>query len=175
MIRRLGRPVTQAMHRALSTRRVALILIVGALAFGITASAAVGDDASQSVETAAAAKAKPTIKVRKGRFGRYLTDGRGLTLYLFTRDKGKPKSTCYGACEKAWPVLAGAKPIAGNGVKASYIGTTRRKDGRVQATYRGHPLYYYEHEDQAGEILCQDVAEFGGTWLIVAPSGKAIR
>ena len=147
--------------------------IATTLTIGATASGYSGPPMPAKATTASA-KAT-TLKVRKGRFGRYLTDGRGLTLYLFTRDKGKPKSTCYGDCEKAWPVLAGAKPKAGKGVNARYIGTTKRKDGRTQATYRGHPLYYYEHEDQAGEILCQDVPEFGGTWLIVAPSGKAIR
>jgi len=24
-------------------------------------------------------------------------------------------------------------------------------------------------------VLCQDVFEFGGTWLVVSPSGRAIR
>jgi predicted lipoprotein with Yx(FWY)xxD motif len=42
-------------------------------------------------------------------------------------------------------------------------------------TYRGHPLYYYEGDRKPGEILCQDVDEFGGTWLVVSPSGHAVR
>jgi predicted lipoprotein with Yx(FWY)xxD motif len=125
-----------------------------------------------SVSTASAGAT--TIKVRKSAsYGKYLTDSKGLTLYLFTRDKGKGKSTCFGSCEKAWPIVKG-KPKLGKGVKGK-VGTTKRKDGRVQGTLNGHPLYYYVDERRAGQILCQDVFEFGGTWLIVSPSGKAIR
>jgi hypothetical protein len=29
--------------------------------------------------------------------------------------------------------------------------------------------------DAPGMILCQNVNEYGGDWLVVAPSGKAIR
>jgi hypothetical protein len=42
-------------------------------------------------------------------------------------------------------------------------------------TYAGHPLYYYTGDVRAGEILCQNVDEFGGTWLIVSPRGTPIR
>jgi predicted lipoprotein with Yx(FWY)xxD motif len=42
-------------------------------------------------------------------------------------------------------------------------------------TYRGHPLYYYVDDTQAGEVGCQNVSEFGGLWLVVARSGEAIR
>ena len=42
-------------------------------------------------------------------------------------------------------------------------------------TYNGHPLYYYVGEDEPGEILCQNVEEFGGLWLVVSPAGSAIR
>jgi hypothetical protein len=37
----------------------------------------------------------------------------------------------------------------------------------------GHPLYYYVH-DPPGEVLCHDVEEFGGLWLVVDPSGEAV-
>ena len=50
----------------------------------------------------------------------------------------------------------------------------QRRDGKLQVTYKGQPLYYYVH-DKPGLILCQDVNEFGGDWLVVAPSGQAIR
>jgi hypothetical protein len=42
-------------------------------------------------------------------------------------------------------------------------------------TYGGHPLYYYAGDRRPGEILCQNVVEFGGTWLVVTPSGRAVR
>jgi predicted lipoprotein with Yx(FWY)xxD motif len=117
----------------------------------------------------------PTLTVKSSSFGRVLFDGRGFVLYAFTRDKNR-RSACYGACAKAWPVYYSKGTLrAGAGVKRSLIGTTRRRDGRRQVTYAGRPLYYYVNDRKPGQILCQDVVEFGGTWLIVRPSGKLVR
>jgi predicted lipoprotein with Yx(FWY)xxD motif len=55
------------------------------------------------------------------------------------------------------------------------LGKVRRQDGRLQVTYAGHPLYYYVGDRRPGQVLCQAVLEFGGTWYVVAPSGHAIR
>jgi predicted lipoprotein with Yx(FWY)xxD motif len=54
------------------------------------------------------------------------------------------------------------------------VGTTRRRDGTLQATYAGHSLYYYV-SDLRGQILCQNVEEYGGTWLVVSPHGTPVR
>jgi predicted lipoprotein with Yx(FWY)xxD motif len=117
----------------------------------------------------------PTLTVKSSSFGRVLFDGRGFVLYAFTRDKNG-RSSCYGACAKAWPVYyAKATLRAGTGIKRSLIGTAKRRDGRRQITYAGRPLYYYVGDTKAGQILCQNVVEFGGTWLIVRPSGKLVR
>jgi len=118
----------------------------------------------------------PTVKVRRSRYGRILVDGRGLTLYAFTRDR-RGSSRCYGACATAWPPLLvrAGRPRAGSGARRSLLGTTRRRDGTRQVTYRGRPLYFSFRERRPGEILCQNVAQFGGTWLLVAPSGRLVR
>ena len=117
----------------------------------------------------------PTLTVKSSSFGRVLFDGRGYVLYAFTRD-AKGRSACYGACAKAWPVYY-AKGIlrVGTGLRRSLLGTTRRRDGRLQITYAGRPLYYYVGDTKAGQIRCQNVAEFGGTWLVVRPSGRLVR
>lgn len=122
-----------------------------------------------------AAKSGLTITVRDTRYGEILTDGDGRVLYLFTADKGR-RSVCYGACAAAWPVAyAGGAPRAGAGAKASLVGTTRRKGGRRQVTYRGRPLYYYVGDHAPAQVSCQNVSEFGGLWLVVRPSGRAVR
>jgi predicted lipoprotein with Yx(FWY)xxD motif len=116
-----------------------------------------------------------SVKVMNSRYGRMLYDGRGRALYLFTRERTS-RSRCYGECAAAWPpFLTRRKPQARSGVKSSLLGTTRRRDRRTQVTYRGHPLYHYMGDRQPGQVLCQDVNEFGGTWLVVSPSGTAIR
>ena len=119
--------------------------------------------------------AAPTLTVKSSSFGRVLFDGRGFVLYAFTRDKNG-RSACYGACAKAWPVYyAKATLRAGTGIKRSLLGTTKRRGGRRQITFAGRPLYYYVGDTKAGQIRCQNVVEFGGTWLIVRPSGTLVR
>jgi hypothetical protein len=44
----------------------------------------------------------------------------------------------------------------------------------MQVTYAGHPVYYYD-ADAPGRVLCQNVDEFGGTWLVVQSSGKPVQ
>ena len=56
--------------------------------------------------------------------------------------------------------------------RAGLLGTTRRRSGRRQLTYAGRPMYHYV-ADAPGRILCHDVAEFGGTWLVLRPDGTA--
>jgi predicted lipoprotein with Yx(FWY)xxD motif len=119
--------------------------------------------------------ARASVEVHASRYGPILTDGGGRTLYLFTRERG-PRSRCYGACATAWPpLIAHGSLVAGRGARRGLLSTTRRRGGGRQVTYRGHPLYYYVGERRAGQILCQDVIEFGGTWLVVSPAGAAIR
>jgi predicted lipoprotein with Yx(FWY)xxD motif len=91
-------------------------------------------------------------------------------IYIFQRD-GRRKSNCYGECAAAWPpVFTKGKPRARKGVKSSLLGTTKRKDGRLQVTYAGKPLYYYAHEGP-GQVLCHNVNENGGLWWVVGPNG----
>jgi predicted lipoprotein with Yx(FWY)xxD motif len=119
--------------------------------------------------------AAPTVAAKSSSYGRVLFDGRGYVLYAFTRDRDG-RSACYGACAKAWPVYYAKSGLrAGQGTTRSLLGTTRRRDGRRQVTYAGRPLYYYVGDTKPGQIRCQNVAEFGGTWLIVRPSGKLVR
>src|SRR4051812_25970150 len=159
-----------------------------AAAVGVVAAAGCGDDQQEAAspppakpkKAVAATKAKQSagsatyVKLRKTRYGRILTDGRGRALYLFTKEKGK-KPACYGACAAAWPVFhARGAPRAGKGVRQALLGSSPRSDGRRQMTYNGHPLYYYVTDKAPGQVTCQNVAEYGGTWLVIAPSGKAI-
>jgi predicted lipoprotein with Yx(FWY)xxD motif len=121
------------------------------------------------------AAARPALTARSSSFGKVLFDGRGFVLYAFTRDKGR--SACYGACAAAWPPYFAPKGrlVVGAGVKRALLGTVRRRKGRRQVTYAGRPLYYYVGDRRPGQILCQDVFEYGGRWLIVRPSGKLVR
>lgn len=142
-------------------------------AAGAALALAVPVGATQS--TAAFAAATPRVTVHSSAYGRVLFDARGFVLYGFTRDP-RGRSACSGACAKAWPpYIVKSRGTAGAGAKSSLLGTTKRADGRLQLTYAGKPLYYYVGDRAPRQITCQNVDEFGGLWLVVAPSGKLVR
>lgn len=103
--------------------------------------------------------------------GNVLVNSEGMTLYLFTVDKGTT-SACYEACESAWPpVIAKGKPTAGEGAMSADLGTTKRKNGTMQVTYKGHPLYTFSGDTAAGESNGQ---EFEGTWFVLNEAGEKV-
>jgi len=114
------------------------------------------------------------VNVAKTQLGRILVDSKGITLYDFVKDKGKT-SVCYGACAALWPpLITHGKPVAGRGVRQSLLGTTKRKDGKLEVTYGGHPLYYFVTDRKPGQTTGQGVNQFGGPWWVISPAGKEI-
>ena len=114
----------------------------------------------------------PIVKLRDSQLGPVIFNGRDQAAYFFTRDRGR-RSRCYGECAVAWPPFyARGRPRAARGVKQSLLGTVARRDSRRQVTYAGKPLYFYAH-DPKGQVRCNDIPEFGGTWFAVTAAGKA--
>src|SRR6185436_7776922 len=88
--------------------------------------------------------------------GKILVDARGRSIYLFEKDK-KGKSACAGMCATYWPpLITSGKPVAGAGVKASLLGTTKRADGKLQVTYNHHPLYTFLEDTKKGQTKGQN-------------------
>jgi len=115
-----------------------------------------------------------TITAAGSAYGTVLFDGSGRALYAFTKDP-RNRSRCFGACAAAWPVaFTAGRPRAGRGVRSRLLGSIRRPGGGRQATYGGRPLYYYSG-DGVGRIRCQNVVEYGGTWLVLRGSGALVR
>jgi predicted lipoprotein with Yx(FWY)xxD motif len=138
-----------------------------ALATPLLAAALVSLHAVSTAEAAVPA----TVAVRTSAYGPILFDGRGYVLYAFTRDP-RGRSTCFGACAAAWPPYRAKGTLrAGSGARRALIGRTRSG----QITYAGRPLYYYVGDRRPGQILCQDVFEFGGRWLVVRGNGNLVR
>jgi len=115
------------------------------------------------------------VAIAASPLGRILVDSKGVTLYDFAKDKGAA-STCYGACAALWPPLTTkGKPVAGHGVRASLLGTTKRKDGKLEVTYNGHPLYYFVTDKKPGQTTGQGVNQFGAPWWVLSAAGKEIH
>ena len=60
-------------------------------------------------------------------------------------------------------------------MRASLLGTTKRKDGKLEVTYKGHPLYYFVTDRRRGQTTGQGVDQFGGPWWVLSPAGKEIH
>ncbi len=104
--------------------------------------------------------------------GKIITDGQGFTLYMYAPDHQRA-SECSGFCAQQWPPLllpSGVdKPTAGPGVVASLLGTVRRSDGRLQATYNGWPLYLWMGDTAPGQATGQ--ADDMGLWYVMSVTG----
>jgi len=113
------------------------------------------------------------VKAAKvGDLGTIIVNSAGLTLYDFHKDKGS-KSSCYGACASAWPpLLTEGEPKAEAGAMTNQLGTTKRKDGTVQVTYNGWPLYTYAGDKAPGKANGNDIDQFGAEWYALQPDGE---
>jgi predicted lipoprotein with Yx(FWY)xxD motif len=152
------------------------MLALSVLAPASLAVVAAGCGGSSAVAGAAYAPPKtgPVVTVAHTTVGNALVDAHGRSLYLFEKDKGTT-SNCDGACASFWPPAAApAKLVAGRGISQARLGLTRRKDGRSQVTYAGHPLYRYAGDAKPGDVRGQGVDQFGAKWYVLAPSGRKI-
>jgi predicted lipoprotein with Yx(FWY)xxD motif len=150
----------------MSRIRIALVGAVAALAVAALIPAGLAGASSGS---------RTTVAVAHSKLGRILVNSRGRSLYLFEKDKHR-KSTCNGACAANWPPLISAgKPRAGSGVRAALLGRTKRKDGRWQVTYNGHPLYTFVKDHKKGQTNGEGLDFFGGEWYVVSPKGAKVE
>jgi len=157
-------------------RRPAWTIVAAALAAATLAVLAIvlltrpGSRAKRA-EAAGEAATGPTLRVETTRLGRILVDARGRTLYLFAKDR-RGRSACTGGCTRVWlPALATGRMELGPGVRAAKVTTMRRRDGRRQLVYNGHPLYSLTADTAPGQASGQG---FEGTWFVVSPAGRAI-
>ena len=156
--------------RRMSRRPVRVLAVAGVPALAAALAVAGCGGSSSGAQSPSQSGAELTL--RSSHYGRTISDSHHQALYLFAADHTS-KSTCYGACAKAWPpMLTNGTPKVGPGLDASKLGTTKRRDGSLQVTYAGHPLYYFS-EDKGSKIMCQHVKLHGGFWYVVKPDGTA--
>jgi predicted lipoprotein with Yx(FWY)xxD motif len=152
-------------------KRLLLPLTAVVAVAAVIGGTAAGAHPSSSAHSAKAA----TIQLKKvGKLGKILTNNSGQVLYLFEKDK-HGKSSCNGQCAAGWPpALTTGKPKAGKGVSSSKLGTTKRKDGKTQVTYNGHPLYAYIGDSGPGKATGEGSKAFGAKWYVLNAKGNKI-
>ena len=116
------------------------------------------------------------VQLRHTRLGTILVNGRGLTLYVFTRDaRNRDRCASIRGCPSVWPLLAtNGGTSAGAGVNRRLLGSIRVGHSR-QVTYAGHPLYTYSGDAGPGNTAYVGFRQFGGTWYALSPAGKLVK
>jgi predicted lipoprotein with Yx(FWY)xxD motif len=88
-----------------------------------------------------------------------LTAKNGMTIYTFDKDTGA-ESTCYDECAVNWPPY-----MAEADAKLSEGWTmVKRKDGKMQWAYDGHPMYFFKGDAKAGDAAGDGMK---GVWHVV--------
>ena len=133
--------------------------------------------AAVPIAAASAAAAPAKVSLRRTSIGMILVNGRGHTLYAFTRDaRNKDRCVTTSGCAGTWPAMTSTgKPTAGRGVNRSKLSTIKLSNGAHQVTYAGRPLYTYVADSSAGETDYVGATQFGGTWLAVNAAGGTIK
>jgi predicted lipoprotein with Yx(FWY)xxD motif len=142
-------------------------------ACGGTGAASAAGSAGSSVRTVSSpstGSSSTALKTRKINGVTVLTNAKGFTLYWFAPDTST-KSNCNGSCASIWPPVKGPA-TAGPGVTGK-LGTIKRSDGSIQATYNGHPLYTYVADTAPGQARGNGINVNGGLWHEVTASGAA--
>jgi predicted lipoprotein with Yx(FWY)xxD motif/uncharacterized cupredoxin-like copper-binding protein len=112
-------------------------------------------------------QAAATVFVRTDpELGPFLTDPKGMTLYLFTKDTTPGESNCYDQCAQSWPPFTASEPLTLPSGVSGELTTITRTDGTTQVAYNQIPLYYFAKDTQPGDTNGQGV---GGVWFVVAP------
>lgn len=123
--------------------------------------------------TATAAAVPAEVRLRESGAGQYLTDARGMTLYVNAGDTTPGKSSCLAECAQHWPPLRAAASAVASGEWS----LVEREDGAHQWAWRGQPLYGYDRDTTPGSRLGDGVRQMWRVALreIAVPPGFAIR
>lgn len=103
--------------------------------------------------------------------GELLVDGKGLTLYMHTKD-GVNSSTCTGACAASWIPVTGTSIEVSDGLDKSDFELFDRGDGDMQVSFNGHPLYRFASDKKPGQTNGQGVNYI---WYVAGVDGEPIK
>jgi len=155
---RHGRPASRAIWA--TTVTVALVASFAAIALA---------NGSAAPTVAAATNAK---------FGseKIVVDAHGRTLYALSPETARHLLCKSSECLSAWPPLTvhsrKGKLTDGPGVHGR-LGILRRKDGMLQVTLAGLPVYRFSGDSGKGAVNGEGIKSFGGTWHVLAAATDA--
>jgi predicted lipoprotein with Yx(FWY)xxD motif len=151
---------SQMAWRKLVSTSLSLAVLFSTMSLGMGPALAAGDTSTVQV-------------AQDANLGTILTGPNGMTLYHFKKDTPNV-SNCYDKCAVNWPPLLlkdGAQPQSATGLTGN-LGTTTRKNGDIQATYNGWPLYYWSKDKAPGDTTGQNVSQ---VWFVLNPDSATVK
>lgn len=165
-------------HRWLAISMLTAAAVVGIAACGSNSSSPPSGGAAPAASATGSGSSttspmNPTgagIKTASTSLGTVLVDSQGYVLYWFANDTASA-SNCSGSCATYWPPVIGTPTLASGVTLSGHLGTVKRANGQLQATYDGHPLYTYAADKSPGQASGNDLNASGGLWWAMTPSG----
>jgi predicted lipoprotein with Yx(FWY)xxD motif len=164
-------------NRWLATSVLAAAAVVGLAACGSSSSdtgAASTPKATSTANSSSSTDMAAGIKTMSISGHQVLTDSAGFVLYWFAPDT-MTVSKCNGSCTIYWPPVIGTPSLASGISLSGKLGTIKRSNGQLQATYDGHPLYTFKSDTSAGEDSGNALNASGGLWWAMTASGAKIK
>lgn len=116
---------------------------------------------------------EPTVQTSStDEYGTILVDSDGMSLYMFDQDtQGESMSACTEGCAEAWPPLTVDGDVSGSEDVTAELTTFERDDGSMQVAANGWPLYYYDSDEEPGDINGQGAND---VWWVLRPDGTRV-
>jgi predicted lipoprotein with Yx(FWY)xxD motif len=150
------------------TKTVKVVAATIAATAGFAAAALVGVALAKTFTLQVAKDAMVTNQSGTTTTENIAVNSRGFAVYALTGDsKSHPECTKANGCFSFWPPLkvSSAKKLSkAAGIKGR-LGVWHR-DGFLQVTLAGHPLYRYAGDSQRHDATGEGVKSFGGTWHV---------
>jgi predicted lipoprotein with Yx(FWY)xxD motif len=128
-------------------------------------------DTSGDTTTTASGSEAVVIGTGQTDYGEVLTDGDGLTLYVFDDDGDSGVATCVDSCADIWPPVI-AENIETRGELDIEANLVEGDGAERQVTINGRPVYTYSGDVEPGDATGQG---FGGKWWVLDPDGNPIE
>jgi predicted lipoprotein with Yx(FWY)xxD motif len=153
-------------------RRVHAAIAVAAIA-GLASAALVGLAVARTLTLQVAKSASVTNQSRVTKTEDIVINGKGRAVYTLSGDTTRhPKCTKANGCFSFWPpvTVSSTKSVSKAPKVKGRLGTFKR-NGIIQVTLGGHPLYTFSNDHQKHHATGEDLNGFGGIWHVIKAAG----
>jgi len=141
---------------------------------GFSLAAWIGVAVAHSFTLEVAKNAKVTPQGGSPKHESIVTNSKGQAVYWLSGDSQRhPECTRVNGCFGFWPPVEvrSAHGLSKAPGASGKLGTWRR-DGFLQVTLGGHPLYTFASDTHRNQAVGEGIKTFGGTWHVVKASAS---